>query len=79
MVESGAPSQERNLRHFVNPNHPACAAKERDLFISWRSDPFLYQACIRRGIASLAFFHSFIGRATVPEKGEVVGDFFIFS
>jgi hypothetical protein len=39
VVENGTCSKERILKHFVNSNHPVCAAKERDLFINGAATP----------------------------------------
>ena len=39
VVESGTASKERTLKQFVNPNHPVCAAAERDLFLDGAATP----------------------------------------
>ena len=59
VVENGTSSQERILKHFVNPDHPVCAAAVASHLLLMRSHP----SCIRRGIPSLTLIHTFIERA----------------
>src|SRR5215470_3670539 len=57
VVENVTSSQERILKHFVNPNQPVCAAAVAShLFLDGAAIP----SCIRRGIANLKFIHNFL-------------------
>ena len=60
MVGNGTSPNNRILKQFVNPNHPVCAAKERDLFLM-AQPPLLYQEG-----SCLTFIHSFIDRGNGP-------------
>ena len=43
MVENGTSSKECILKHFVNPNHPVCAAAVASHLFLMAQPPLLYQ------------------------------------
>jgi len=72
VVENATSSKERIQQHFVNPDHPVCAAAVASHLFLMAQPPLL----IRRGIASLTLIHGFVDRAY---KRGVSAMFFIFS